>query len=151
MPSAKLVRFGDVLINSTGIGTLGRVAQVYQDVPNCTVDSHVSIVRPNASVGSDYFGMTLLTLQAHFDHLGQGATGQTELARDRIAETEIRVPPNALQEQFGIMVGPMRQAINVHLARNANLRATRDLLLPKLISGEVDVSELDIDVGQESA
>jgi type I restriction enzyme S subunit len=30
--------------------------------------------------------------------------------------------------------------------KNANLRRTRDLLLPRLISGEVDVSGLDIDV-----
>ena len=32
--------------------------------------------------------------------------------------------------------------------KNANLRQTRDLLLPKLISGEIDVSELDIDAIQ---
>jgi type I restriction enzyme S subunit len=31
------------------------------------------------------------------------------------------------------------------LEKNANLRQTRDLLLPKLISGEIDVFELDID------
>ncbi len=29
--------------------------------------------------------------------------------------------------------------------QNANLRATRDLLLPRLISGEIDVSDLDIE------
>ena len=30
--------------------------------------------------------------------------------------------------------------------KNANLRQTRDLLLPKLMSGEIGVSELDIDI-----
>jgi type I restriction enzyme S subunit len=35
--------------------------------------------------------------------------------------------------------------------KNARLRATRDLLLPKLISGEVDVSDLDINMGDTAA
>jgi type I restriction enzyme S subunit len=33
------------------------------------------------------------------------------------------------------------------LLKNQNLRQTRDLLLPKLISGKIDVSDLDIDTG----
>src|SRR5207249_1378408 len=49
VPAEKLVRLGDVLINSTGVGTLGRVAEVLDSIPNCTVDSHVSIVRPKAN------------------------------------------------------------------------------------------------------
>ena len=36
--------------NSTGVGTLGRVAQVLLDIPDCTVDSHVTIVRPNKKI-----------------------------------------------------------------------------------------------------
>ena len=38
--------------------------------------------------------------------------------------------------------------INALLKKNNNLRQARDLLLPKLISGEIDVSELDIDVSR---
>ena len=37
------------------------------------------------------------------------------------------------------------------ILRNQALRRTRDLLLPRLISGEVDVSELDIVVPEEAA
>jgi type I restriction enzyme S subunit len=32
--------------------------------------------------------------------------------------------------------------------KNCNLRQTRDLLLPKLISGQLDVEDLDIDIGE---
>ena len=42
----KWLRFGDLLINSTGDGTLGRAAQVWFQPKNLTVDSHVTIVRP---------------------------------------------------------------------------------------------------------
>jgi type I restriction enzyme S subunit len=54
------VRFGDVLINSTGVGTLGRVVQVYEDIESCTVDSHVTIVRPISDIDVDFFGCALL-------------------------------------------------------------------------------------------
>src|SRR5437762_9236421 len=80
--STKLLNFGDVLINSTGTGTLGRVTQVYQDLPNCTVDSHVTIVRPETNISIDYFGLYSLNNQHHFARSGVGSTGQTELSRE---------------------------------------------------------------------
>lgn len=140
VPKEKTVRFGDVLINSTGVGTLGRVAQVYEEISECTVDSHVTIVRPKASCDIDFFGLALLGMESHFEQQGVGATGQTELGRGRIAETQLVVPPEQEQKTFGQAVRPLRQ-LSVNLARkNNNLRAQRDLLLPKLISGEIDVS-----------
>ena len=54
-------------------------------------------------------------------------------------------PPNLLVKRFSDAVVPMLDEIQVILEKSANLRQTRDLLLPKLISGEIDVSELDID------
>jgi len=44
--------------------------------------------------------------------------------------------------EFERNVHPMSDAIQVYSRQNANLRTTRDLLLPKLISGELDVSAL---------
>jgi type I restriction enzyme S subunit len=45
---------------------------------------------------------------------------------------------------FAEQVSPIFHGIQLLARKNANLRATRDLLLPKLISGELDVSDLDI-------
>jgi len=47
---------------------------------------------------------------------------------------------------FTAHIAPMLSAGNTLRLKNANLRRTRDLLLPKLISGEMDVSDLDIRV-----
>ena len=55
-------------------------------------------------------------------------------------------PPNPLIERFGSIVRPMLNSIRQLMMQNANLRETRDLLLPKLITGEIDVSGLDIDI-----
>ena len=142
IPPEKRVLFGDVLINSTGVGTLGRVAQVYEALDNCTVDTHVSIVRPIQGLDQDFFGLALLRLSSHFEQQGVGATGQTELSRGRIGETVMVVPPQKLQQDFGAMVRPIRQLAVALGKKNANLRTQRDLLLPKLISGEIDVSNL---------
>jgi type I restriction enzyme S subunit len=42
------------------------------------------------------------------------------------------------------VVDPLLKAINGYSSKNQNLRKTRDLLLPRLISGRLDVEELDI-------
>lgn len=148
--NAKYVQFGDVLINSTGVGTLGRVTQVYEVLRETTVDTHVSIVRPACADDIDYFGLTMIDMESHFESLGAGATGQTELRRDRIGETEIILPPSELRKQFSEHVTSCRKMILNLLKRNVNLRLTRDLLLPKLVSGEVDVSELGINIPEEN-
>ena len=140
IPADKRVRYGDVLINSTGVGTLGRVAQVLDERPNCTADTHVTIVRPGKQVTTHYYGLSLLAREEYFEQQGVGATGQTELGRGRVAETTFIVPPLVVQEHFDELVAPMRQMTVTLTSKNANLRATRDLLLPKLISGELDVS-----------
>ena len=145
VPVTKYVQPGDVLINSTGVGTLGRVAQVLDLIPNCTVDSHVSIVRPSEAVNEHYFGMTLLALQPVLETRGIGSTGQTELGRDAVASVPFVMPPRDLQDLFGTFVAPMRHAATILAKKNANLRSARDLLLPKLVSGEVDVESLTLE------
>jgi len=76
--------------------------------------------------------------------MGTGSTGQTELSRDAISSIKIIVPPLSLQESFSDVVSHMRQ-LQLSLERSTTkLRITRDLLLPRLISGEIDVTDLDI-------
>jgi len=59
-------------------------------------------------------------------------------------------PSIKLVKRFEDAVGPMIARIGTMFFQNTNLRRTRDLLLPKLISGEVDVSELDIAISEEA-
>jgi len=55
------------------------------------------------------------------------------------------LPPDALVDLYDKHCGPMLELAEKLRQQNANLRTTRDLLLPKLVSGEIDVSDLDID------
>ena len=143
IPSEKQVCFGDVLINSTGVGTLGRVAQIYENLEHCTVDTHVTIARAARNTDLDFYGCCLLSHQDTFERLGIGATGQTELGRAAISEIEFVAPPADLQRQFGMAAKGMRSAVVNFGKEIQNLRRTRDLLLPRLLSGQIDVEALD--------
>jgi type I restriction enzyme S subunit len=59
-------------------------------------------------------------------------------------EAEVVIPTASVLEAFHHVVTDMLEAQQVLLIKNANLRRTRDLLLPRLVSGELDVSELEI-------
>ena len=61
---------------------------------------------------------------------------------------ELPLPPAAICEQFCEFIKPMVQLTHSLGKRDQNLRQTRDLLLSKLISGEIDVSELGINVSE---
>ena len=58
---------------------------------------------------------------------------------------EIAVGDLETIERFADFTTPIFEQIETLRQKNQNLRQTRDLLLPKLISGEIDISELDID------
>ena len=58
---------------------------------------------------------------------------------------EVAIGDSDTRERFSDFATLIFEQIEVLRQKNQNLRQTRDLLLPKLISGEIDVSELDID------
>lgn len=135
----KQVYIGDVLINSTGTGTLGRVAQVWQDYGKCTVDSHVTIVRPKVDISKSWFGYQLSILEPILENMGEGATNQKELGRDRIGDLKILMPTSSIQNSFEDVVGKIPSQINQLFNMNLKLKQARDILLPKLINGELTV------------
>jgi len=153
VPPIKTVRVGDVLINSTGVGTLGRVAQVlFAPETQLAVDSHVTIVRPAPAIANpDFLGLTLLEREPELAAMGVGSTGQTELGRAAIGEIKVVVPPLRFQNEFSDTVSAIR-TLSISLAMaTVTLRTTRDLLLPRLLSGEIDVTDLDIAMPGEAA
>ena len=79
----------------------------------------------------------------HFISLGTGATFK-EITKGVFKTIELIVPAQAIVSQFEDAVQPfVRQIFNLQ-RKNTLLRRTRDLLLPKLISGEIDVSNIAI-------
>ena len=73
------------------------------------------------------------------------------LNRNDIHGRPVVIPPQKLLEQLNLFVEPLLVLKKNLLKRSDNLRKTRDLLLPRLISGEIDVENLDINTGEIAA
>ena len=85
VPTNKILIDYDVLINSTGVGTAGRVAQLVKVPELTTVDGHMIIVRPDEEkIDPLYLGYALKAQQVKIEGLQEGSTGQTELNRQRL-------------------------------------------------------------------
>jgi type I restriction enzyme S subunit len=119
--SDRLVQAGDVLVNSTGTGTLGRVAQLRENPSEpTTVDSHVTIVRPKqGKFYQDFFGYMLVVIEDAIKEAGEGCGGQTELARSILAEKFKVHYPESLPEQQRI-VGILDEAFEGIAIAKAN-------------------------------
>ena len=103
VPPERYVKPDDILINSTGAGTAGRLAQI-EDVPSATtIDGHMILIRSNGKVTQKFLGYALKAHQWEVLQLDEGSTGQTELNRDRLLDEIMINYPVSLDEQNAIV------------------------------------------------
>jgi type I restriction enzyme S subunit len=147
---AKVVSDGDILVNSTGTGTLGRVGRWHTGT--VFADSHVSIVKP----ATDEIGPTLLAylmfgLQDEIEQMATGSTGQTELSASRLGELVIEYPGQEDSlELEGLLLAIEDRADSLRVEEQ-RLGALRDTLLPELLSGRICVPEAAEAVAEATA
>ena len=96
----------DILINSTGTGTLGRIGffEGSSDGIPCMADSHVTVARTDTGIMHSrfaYYWMRSKLFQEYiYAAMVVGATNQIELNRDRLADAPIPVPSMAEQRRI---------------------------------------------------
>ncbi|MFB7147128.1 restriction endonuclease subunit S [Agrobacterium deltaense] len=143
-PKERALQEEDVLVNSTGVGTLGRVATVRGLKEEATADSHVTICRADADrISKLVFSLFVEGQQSLIETMGHGSTGQTELSPSSLAALRIPVAPSQIQKAFDAIAEPLRSKVTANAEQSLTLAATRDLLLPKLMSGEIRLSEAE--------
>jgi type I restriction enzyme S subunit len=143
----RLLQRLDVLVNSTGVGTLGRVAQLWHLPGPTIVDSHVTVLRAASGVDPWFLGVGLTGREYEIEALGEGSTGQTELSRARLGDLACLAPPSEVQEQFGLVAEPLLGRLSNGQQESQTIGMLRDALLPKLISGELRVEDAERFVG----
>ena len=137
----KWVQYGDVLINSTGIGTLGRPAQVWFQKKNVTVDSHVTIVRTNRQNDKMFIGQYFLGKQILLESYATGSTGQADLSKELLAMTKLVYPTDKVLNDFNKIITNMVLKIVELQTETEYLSSLRNTLLPQLMSGELKINE----------
>ena len=104
----KMIENGDVLITSTGTGTLGRCNVYYGEEHKYMADSHVSILRFNYKevnpIFFKYYFMQEKVQKELYAECVNGSTNQIELSKDRFLNFRILIPPITLQNQFSEIV-----------------------------------------------
>ncbi|MFR6540100.1 MAG: restriction endonuclease subunit S [[Ruminococcus] torques] len=103
-PSDEYMQDGDVIVNSTGTGTLGRVG-IYKNTDNTTglsivPDSHVTVIRSFSCISSHYLYAFMKAHQSELEKEGEGSTNQKELKPLTLKEMLIAVPPLSEQEHI---------------------------------------------------
>ena len=102
-PKEEFLQKGDVVINSTGTGTLGRVGYFNVDLPQnikgIVPDSHVTTIRSSV-VNSNYLYSYLKNKQSYLEKNGEGSTNQKELKPHTIYDLEFPLPPLAEQKRI---------------------------------------------------
>ena len=106
------------------------------------VNNHTHVVqgKPPISTNFLYLFMSNVVISGYIT-----GTAQPKINQQNLNRIPVIFPPQSLLEKFNQMIEPNFDKITTLNLKNANLCETRDLLLPKLISGAIDVSELDID------
>lgn len=141
VPSDKMLQAGDVLINSTGTGTAGRVAQLY-DVPiPTTIDGHMILLRPNEEIDPIYYGYAIKSFQTEIEMFAEGSTGQTEINRKRLQEEIVISFPKEkeFQERIARFLLSIDEKIKMNVKINNNLEQQAftifDHMFPNITTG----------------
>ena len=124
-PEEEFMRDCDIVVNSTGTGTMGRIG-LFHDSDNPTglpivPDSHVTIVRPNQALSVAYLMCCLQYYQPYLEEHGEGSTNQKELKPDTIKNLFIPLPPESEQQRIADIVGSLEPYISEYRRKDSQL------------------------------
>jgi type I restriction enzyme S subunit len=140
--SAKMFPAYSVMMTSRA--TLG--VKAINTKPACTNQGFITCI-PNEKVSAYQIYFWIEENMQMINNLATGATFK-EITKTNFRNLPILIADNVNQNKFLEKIEPICKQIEILQNKNINLRKTRDLLLPRLISGEIDVENLDINIGK---
>jgi type I restriction enzyme S subunit len=138
MPNFCMLNDGDILLSLTG--NVGRVCLVF-DGP-FLLNQRVSKLLPleESDKAMIYCMFREPSMLARLEQISNGVA-QQNLSPIVAAKMEYIHPPEDLRQQFGSLAQPLINGIVQLNSTIKNLRLSRDLLLPRLLSGQINVEE----------
>lgn len=134
------IESGSLLIAMTG-AEVGKIGLVPLTEKNLWLNQRVGMFKEKIAYGN-LFMYLLLSSDTYQTNIQNSALGsaQPNISASAIESIRAIIPTAELIEAFGKIVNPMFEKILDNLAENETLKITRDSLLPKLMSGEIDVN-----------
>ena len=142
MESKFLSKF-DVLVNSMGVGTLGRVSMFINHNKNILVDGCVTSIRGKTQDYSIFIFQNLSLREKEIINLSTGSTGQTSLSKESLLNMDFIKPGEKIIETFSYLMKDFYIQRSNNIIENNYLTSLRNILLPKLISGELKIPDAE--------
>lgn len=136
--SATMMPAGTVLFSSRA--PIGYIAIAANDI--CTNQGFKSVV-PNGNVGTSYVYYLLKQLLPTIENMASGSTFK-EISGSAMKIVPTVIPDDETLKRFSDFCDPIMKQIWKNEQESKRLVELRDSLLPKLMSGDLDVSDLDI-------
>lgn len=139
------VQSGDVLLYKDGAYT-GKVSMALDGFPHkkCALNEHVFLLRANDKCSQFflYYCLSCDKNKTYLHNLACAKAAQPGLNQQELLGMPIFIPEYDKIEKFTDIVNPLMHKIAQNALENIKLSAIRDALLPKLMSGEIDVENL---------
>ncbi|HEX6782100.1 MAG TPA: restriction endonuclease subunit S [Solirubrobacterales bacterium] len=129
---------GSVLMTSRA--TLGVLAISKVEA---TCNQGFIVIPPTPDIPSEFVHEWLRSSAADLERLATGATFK-EITKGAFKQFPVLVPASDVLAEFGAVVGPLGRLISSLEDASRKLMTTRDLLLPRLVTGQLDVSDVDL-------
>ena len=147
--AAHTVRVGDIVMAVTDMTQERRIVARAARIPRLNDEVGVFSMDLVKIVPSDVSAEYLLGLLSYSDFANRvkayaNGANVLHLHPDRISDFRMAFAPPEIEERYAAVISPAQDLADALLLTSVSLRATRDLLLPRLISGVVDVTDLDI-------
>lgn len=134
---------GEIIISN--VGDVGSVFLCPKLDGPMTLGNNIIMLRPENDVLRYYLYIWFKHLQGQALIQGiKGGSAQPKFNKTDFKNTSVLLPPLDLLSRFHETVAPMFEAINQNQAENKQLSDLRDALLPQLMSGEIDISNIDL-------
>ena len=135
--SEDFMQYNDIIINSTGTGTLGRVGifKETDDINNLPVvpDTHITTIRASSNICAEYLYAYLKFHQNYFENAGEGSTNQKELRPETIKNFVIAIPPLLEQQKITKRIKLSNKQICLLDVKKTEIRATISAIKSKIL------------------
>lgn len=123
------------------IETAGLVALVNE---SSHTNQQINSIIPKENVSPYYVYSLMKTLRDKIISLGQCGSTIVNLNKVQFSKLEVLIPTEQSMSEFDQRVKPMFEQINLLQLENEKLSSLRDSLLPKLMSGEINVDSIEL-------
>jgi type I restriction enzyme, S subunit len=136
-----LLKPGDIVVARTG-ATTGYAKRLNKSHPNAVFASYLVRVRAKPFVSNRMLGV-LMESDEYKQFIATNLGGAAQPQANAVVLTSLRLatPPSSVSDDFDRLVEPIMDEAELAALKIQNLRRTRDLLLPRLLSGQVPLAD----------